>query len=84
MHCGREQQNRALHSKEAVCSLKGSLADIETSIDLIVKRLASYYESSGKDYREVPLAVLIPFNMVTKIIGAGGCLIKELVLKTGA
>ena len=28
--------------------------------------------------------MLIPHAYVTKIIGAGGCLIKELVTKTGA
>jgi hypothetical protein len=52
--------------------------------DLIVKRLASYYEASGQNYRDTPLGLLIPHGMVGKIIGAGGCLIKELVIKTGA
>ena len=84
MHCGKEPTNKALRSREAVCSLTGSLHDIEGATDLIVKRLSSYYEASGKDYREVPLAILIPYNLVTKIIGAGGCLIKEMVHKTGA
>lgn len=43
---------------------------------MVVKRLASYYESSDNDYNTVPLALLIPYNLVTKIIGAGGSLIK--------
>ncbi len=84
MHCGKELSNKALRSREAVCSLKGTLHNIEQASELIVKRLSSYYEASGKNYQEVPLAVLIPHNLVTKIIGAGGCLIKELVMKTGA
>jgi hypothetical protein len=79
MHCGKESGNKALRSREAVCSLSGTLHDIEQATDLIVKRLAAYYEASGKNYMDVPLAVLIPYNLVTKIIGAGGCLIKELV-----
>jgi len=32
----------------------------------------------------VPLALLIPYSLVTKIIGAGGSLIKQLVQKTGS
>lgn len=75
MHCGKEAYNKALRQKEAVCSLEGSLKDIEEATELIVKRLASYYETSKKDYQTVPLAILIPYNLVTKIIGAGGSLI---------
>lgn len=51
---------------------------------MMVKRLANYYEASEKDYSGVPLALLIPYKLVTKIIGAGGSLIKQLVQKTGA
>lgn len=50
MHCGKEAYNKALRQKEAVCSLEGSLKDIEEATELIVKRLASYYETSKKDY----------------------------------
>jgi predicted PilT family ATPase len=84
MHCGKEQSNRALRGKEAVCSLEGTLKDIEDATEKIVKRLAAYYEASKKDYQTVPLALLIPYNLVTKIIGASGSMIKQLVDKTGA
>jgi predicted PilT family ATPase len=57
---------------------------VEKATEMMVKRLANYYEASEKDYSGVPLALLIPYNLVTKIIGAGGSLIKQLVQKTGA
>lgn len=75
MHCGKEQHNKALRPREAICSLEGTLKDVEEATEMIVKRLASYYEASKKDYETVPLALLIPSNLVTKIIGAGGSLI---------
>lgn len=61
----------------------GTLADIEHAIKELIDRLVSYYESSG-GFENESLALLVPFTYVTKIIGAGGCLIKELVTKTGA
>jgi hypothetical protein len=79
MHCGKEATNKALRSREAVCSLEGTLKDIEEATEMIVKRLSSFYETKSNDYTTVPLALLIPYSLVTKIIGAGGSLIKQLV-----
>ena len=84
MKCMKDRHNKALKAREAVCSMYGTFADIEYGISELIKRLTSYYDAAQKEFSEVPLAVLIPFNYVTKIIGAGGCLIKELVVKTGA
>jgi len=75
MHCGKESSNKALRPREAVCSLEGTLKDIEEATEKIEKRQARYYDASQKEYETVPLALLIPYNLVTKIIGAGGSLI---------
>jgi hypothetical protein len=64
--------------------MAGFMSDIEHGTNELIKRLDSYYEAQHKTFDEYPLALLIPSNLVTKIIGAGGCLIKELVVKTGA
>jgi len=45
--------------------------------------LDEYYESLKKNFKKYPLALLIPSNLVTKIIGAGGCMIKEISQKSG-
>ena len=57
---------------------------MEEATTMAIKRLANYYETQKKDYFEVPVALLVPYNLITKIIGAGGSNIKQLVQKTGA
>jgi hypothetical protein len=42
------------------------------------KRLEEYYDSAKSNFKKHSLAILIPANLVTKIIGAGGCMIKEI------
>lgn len=84
MKCYKDRQSRALKPREAICSMHGTLADIEYAIKELIERLTSYYEAQSESFERVSLALLIPYTYVTKIIGAGGCLIKEIVVKTGA
>lgn len=63
--------------------MNGSLQDIQEAISEFGKRLEEYFESMKKSFKNYPLAVLIPSNLVTKIIGSGGCMIKEISLKSG-
>ena len=84
MKCYTDKKNRQIRPSEAICSMHGTFADIEDATRELIKRLSSFYEASEKDFNHIPLAVLVPFNYVTKIIGAKGCLIKELCNKTGA
>ena len=51
MKCLKDKHNRALKSKEAVCSMYGTLTDIEHSTSELIKRLQSYYEAQDKDYK---------------------------------
>lgn len=65
--------------------MKGSLSDIETGVEELIKRLSDYYDQHGaQPFKNISMAVLIPFKYVTKVIGAGGCLIKEIQSRTGA
>ena len=85
MKCYKDRGNRALKSREAVCSLHGTLSDIEFAIKELIERLAAFYEQVKDDsFDNESLAILIPYSYITKIIGAGGCLIKEIVTRTGA
>jgi len=63
--------------------MAGYMCDIEHGTSELIKRLESFYEAQHKSFEDFPLSVLIPSNLVTKLIGAGGCLIKELVTRTG-
>ena len=84
MTCYKDRASKALKPREAICSMYGTLLDIEYAIKELITRLNSFYEIKNESFDRVSLALLIPYSYVTKIIGAGGCLIKELVVKTGA
>ena len=53
------------------------------AIEDFVKRLDYCYEIEKTNLKNHPLALMIPRNLVTKIIGIGGCIIKELSQKSG-
>lgn len=83
MKCFKDHHNRALRKSEAICSMAGFMSDIEHGTNELIKRLESFYETQHKSFNDFSLSLLIPSNLVTKLIGAGGCLIKELVTRTG-
>jgi predicted PilT family ATPase len=84
MRCQKDRYNKALKPREAICSMHGVLSDVEFATKQLIERLSCYYESFNESYDDHSMAVLIPQQYVTKIIGAGGCLIKEIVNRTGA
>lgn len=58
--------------------MTGTLKDIQDGVREFCKRLDDYYENAKSSFKKNSLAILIPSNLVTKIIGAGGCMIKEI------
>lgn len=61
----------------------GTLDRVQEAIYAFCDRLKEYYESIHKNFRDYSLTMLIPQNLVTKIIGAGGCMIKDISQKSG-
>lgn len=78
MRCDKDDNNRILKSYQSICAMKGTLKDIQKGIKEICKRLDEYYRSINKDFSRFPFNIVIPANYVTKIIGAGGCMIKDI------
>ena len=78
MRCDKDENNRILKSYQSICSMKGSLKDIEKGIKQLCIRLEDYYKSINKEFSRYPFSVVIPANYVTKIIGAGGCMVKNI------
>ena len=58
--------------------MKGTLKDITRGIKELCRRLDDYYKSINKDFMNIAFSVVIPANYVTKIIGAGGCMVKNI------
>lgn len=78
MRCDKDDNNRILKPFQSICSMKGSLKDIMKGIKELCRRLDDYYKSINKDFSRFPFNVVIPSNYVTKIIGAGGCMVKNI------
>lgn len=78
MRCDKDDNNRILKSYQSICSMKGSLKDIMKGTKELCRRLDDFYKSINKDFNRYPFVVVIPTNYVTKIIGAGGCMVKNI------
>jgi hypothetical protein len=44
--------------------------------------IEEFYKKNKQDYSDVDVKILIPYKFITKIIGANGCMIKEIALKS--
>lgn len=73
---------RCVKKDEAVCLLNGSLADVIDSITILLKRFHEF-ENVSKHYAYDVVKLLIPNTYVTKLIGAKGCMIREIAAKAG-
>jgi transcription antitermination factor NusA-like protein len=85
MRCDRDSENRILKPYQSICAMRGTLKDIQKGIKELCKRLEEYYKSVDKNFQRYPFNLVIPANYVTKIIGAGGCMVKNIAqLANGA
>jgi|JI9StandDraft_2_1071091.scaffolds.fasta_scaffold250134_2 hypothetical protein len=74
-----ERDNYSLKEDESVCALQGRLTDVDEALKEICLRLDDFYsKEASKSFDEFALKVLVPGNLVTKIIGAKGCMIKDI------
>lgn len=74
-----ERDNYSLKEDESVCNLQGKLVDIDEALKEICLRLEDFYSKEvEKNFDDYALKVLVPGNLVTKIIGAKGCMIKDI------
>jgi hypothetical protein len=44
--------------------------------------IEEFYKKNKLDYCDIDVKILIPYKFITKIIGANGCMIKEIALKS--
>lgn len=74
----KDSKNRQLDRKDYIVSLKGTIEHVQAAIISLSKSIKRYikYNYDGKDSYQ--LRILINKVFVTKLIGAGGCMIQEI------
>jgi len=74
-----EKENYSLKQDESVCNLQGFMIDVEDALKEVCLRMNDFYEKEQqKNFEDYAFKILVPGNLVTKIIGAKGCMIKEI------
>jgi len=73
---------RCVKKDEAICSISGKLAGVINAVVIMLRRYHEY-ESQSKHFSSDVIKLLIPNNFVTKLIGAKGCMIREIAARAG-
>ena len=80
---------KVIRRYEDVAILSGKLKDVQKWSDLLIEKVHDYYNNSSRSsYVSSSSAakntkLLIPGYLVTKIIGARGCMIREIAARSG-
>jgi hypothetical protein len=79
----QDRKNKQFDRKDYIASLKGTIISVQDAILLMIKKLSSLIRATydGKD--SYSLRMLIHKAYVTKLIGAGGCMIQEIANFSG-
>lgn len=74
----QDRRNRQIDRRDFVMSIKGTIENVQGAIIIIAKNIQRYIRTTfdGKD--SYTLKMLINKVFVTKLIGAGGCMIQEI------
>ncbi|EAR94501.3 KH domain protein (macronuclear) [Tetrahymena thermophila SB210] len=77
-----DRKQRQLKKTDIICSIKGKLQDIFPSSMKFFEKVDQFYNQNPNDLQDYYLRLLIPNRYVTKLIGAGGCMIKDIAAKS--
>lgn len=79
----QDRKNRQLDRREFIASIKGTIEGVQDAILLIIKKITHYIRSTFEGRDSYSLKMLINKVYVTKLIGAGGCMIQEIASFAG-
>ena len=74
----QDWKNRQLEKKDYVCSFKGTINHVQNAIMELISKIKDDIKSTYDGRESYQLKVLINKVFVTKLIGAGGCMIQEI------
>ena len=75
---GKEHKNRHLDKNDVVCSFKGTISNVQDAILELIQKIKYDIRSTYDGKESYQLKILINKVFVTKLIGAGGCMIQEI------
>ena len=75
---GKEHKNRHLDKNDLVCSFKGTINNVQDAIVELIQKIKYDIRSNYDGKESFQLKILINKVFVTKLIGAGGCMIQEI------
>ena len=73
-----EHKNRQLDKKDVICSFKGTINNVKDAIIELSNKIKNDIRSTYDGKESYQLKILINKVFVTKLIGAGGCMIQEI------
>ena len=74
----QEHKNRHLDKKDVICSFKGTINHVQDAIIELSQKIKDDIRSTYDGKESYQLKILINKVFVTKLIGAGGCMIQEI------
>ena len=74
----QEHKNRQLDKKDVICSFKGTINHVQDAIMELSHKIKDDIRSTYDGKESYQLKILINKVFVTKLIGAGGCMIQEI------
>ena len=74
----QDHKNRHLDKKEVVCSFKGTINHVQDAIMELIGKIKNDIRMTYDGKESYQLKILINKVFVTKLIGAGGCMIQEI------
>jgi hypothetical protein len=79
----QDRKNRQIDRREWIASIKGTIDCVQDALVTIIKKLTSYIRATFDGRDSYSLKMLINKVYVTKLIGAGGCMIQEIASFAG-
>ena len=74
----QDRKNRQLERKEYICSITGTIENVQFALCEITKAAKREIRSNYDGKESYSIKILINKTLITKVIGAGGCMIQEI------
>ena len=74
----QDRKNRQLDHKDYICSFQGTIQNVQAAIIEVTRKIKSEIRTVFDGKKSYTIRMLINKVFVTKLIGAGGCMIQEI------